>query len=413
MEFALCATVFFMIVFGLLKVAVIYGDYTALQHAARDGSRKGSVTRGTGDANAVSVANAVTTAVQTSNSILDPSKMGITVTGLDSNVAPDGTLWEAHDRDPGDGHLSLEARRHRRDGVVGHDVEHDPGDHRVAGYGCRRSCGQRTSSLLRPVSGTSSARQSAVSTAACSAPASQSRSATRRASASSSARTASRALERSARGSASLEPSTRTRTGPSSACTSTVEPGRGRQHGGWSEARQGDAPGLPDEPAHGTHRLDGACAHAGVGLDERRHVGARDGCDAQATRQLRLEQLIADGVARDGRRRAFDLQELTVLTALAVECARDHAALGAQQRRRADRRLRAHEAALEQRRERVRARDAGGRERGQLRGRERAAGVATLHGRREIDGARRVRSGSNPGTPSAGASQSAGSRAHR
>jgi Flp pilus assembly protein TadG len=97
-EFALCATVFFMIVFGLLKVAVIYGDYTALQHAARDGSRKGSVTRGTGDANAVSVGNAVTTAVQTSNSILDPSKMGITVTGLDSNVAPDGTLWEAHDR---------------------------------------------------------------------------------------------------------------------------------------------------------------------------------------------------------------------------------------------------------------------------------------------------------------------------
>ncbi len=38
-EFALCATVFFMIVFGLLKVAVIYGDYTALQHAARDGAR--------------------------------------------------------------------------------------------------------------------------------------------------------------------------------------------------------------------------------------------------------------------------------------------------------------------------------------------------------------------------------------
>ena len=24
--------------------------------------------------------------------------MGITVTGLDSNVAPNGTLWEAHDR---------------------------------------------------------------------------------------------------------------------------------------------------------------------------------------------------------------------------------------------------------------------------------------------------------------------------
>ena len=97
-EFALCATVFFMIVFGLLKVAVIYGDYTALQHAARDGSRKGSVTRGTGDASSTAVAAAVTTAVRSSNTILEASKMGITVTGLDSNLAPDGTLWEAHDR---------------------------------------------------------------------------------------------------------------------------------------------------------------------------------------------------------------------------------------------------------------------------------------------------------------------------
>lgn len=97
-EFALCATVFFMIVFGLLKVAVIYGDYTALQHAARDGVRKGSVTRGTSDADPIAVSNAVTTAVRTSNALLDPTKMGITVTGLDSNIAPDGTLWEAHDR---------------------------------------------------------------------------------------------------------------------------------------------------------------------------------------------------------------------------------------------------------------------------------------------------------------------------
>jgi Flp pilus assembly protein TadG len=97
-EFALCATVFFMIVFGLLKVAVIYGDYSALQHAARDGSRKGSVTRGTGNANSISVSAAVTTAVQSSNTLLDPTRMGITVTGLDSNVAPNGTLWEAHDR---------------------------------------------------------------------------------------------------------------------------------------------------------------------------------------------------------------------------------------------------------------------------------------------------------------------------
>jgi Flp pilus assembly protein TadG len=97
-EFALCATVFFMIVFGLLKVATMYGDYVALQHAARDGSRQGSVTRGTGDAVATSVASAVTSAVRGSNSLLDPAKMGITVTGLDSHDNPDGTLWEAHDR---------------------------------------------------------------------------------------------------------------------------------------------------------------------------------------------------------------------------------------------------------------------------------------------------------------------------
>jgi Flp pilus assembly protein TadG len=97
-EFALCATVFFMLVFGLLKVATIYGDYVALQQAARDGSRKGSVTRGTGDANSTSVSAAVTTAVQGSAAFLDPTKMGITVTGLDSYDAPNGTLWEAHDR---------------------------------------------------------------------------------------------------------------------------------------------------------------------------------------------------------------------------------------------------------------------------------------------------------------------------
>src|SRR3954464_3535205 len=96
-EFALCATVFFMIVFGLLKVAVIYGDYTALQHAARDGARKGSVTRGTGDASPTAVTTAVTNAVKSSNPLLNTASLGITVTGLDSNVTPDGTLWEAHD----------------------------------------------------------------------------------------------------------------------------------------------------------------------------------------------------------------------------------------------------------------------------------------------------------------------------
>jgi Flp pilus assembly protein TadG len=96
-EFALCATVFFMIVFGLLKVATIYGDYVALQHAARDGSRKGSVTRGTANANAASVGAAVTTAVRGASAFLDPNSMTITVTGKDSMV-PNGTLWEAHDR---------------------------------------------------------------------------------------------------------------------------------------------------------------------------------------------------------------------------------------------------------------------------------------------------------------------------
>jgi Flp pilus assembly protein TadG len=97
-EFSLCALVFFMIVFGLLKVATIYGDYVALQHAARDGSRKGSVTRGTSNANPTSVANAVTTAVRAGSSFLNPSKMTITVTGLDSSGSPNSVLWEAHDR---------------------------------------------------------------------------------------------------------------------------------------------------------------------------------------------------------------------------------------------------------------------------------------------------------------------------
>jgi Flp pilus assembly protein TadG len=97
-EFALCATVFFMIIFGLLKVATIYGDYVALQHATRDGSRKGSVTRGTGNAVATSVQAAVTSEVKNSAGILNPANMGITVTGLDSHINPNGTLWEAHDR---------------------------------------------------------------------------------------------------------------------------------------------------------------------------------------------------------------------------------------------------------------------------------------------------------------------------
>jgi Flp pilus assembly protein TadG len=97
-EFSLCALVFFMIVFGLLKVATIYGDYVALQHAARDGSRKGSVTRGTGNANQAAVTTAVTAAVKSSSSFLSPTDMNITVTPRDSYTAPNGTLWEPHDR---------------------------------------------------------------------------------------------------------------------------------------------------------------------------------------------------------------------------------------------------------------------------------------------------------------------------
>jgi hypothetical protein len=44
------------------------------------------------------VTTAVTAAVKASSSFLSPSAMGITVSGLDSNTAPNGTLWEAHDR---------------------------------------------------------------------------------------------------------------------------------------------------------------------------------------------------------------------------------------------------------------------------------------------------------------------------
>ena len=42
----------------------------------------------------------MTNASRAPNALLDqdPTKLKIFVTGLDSNVAPDGTLWEAHDR---------------------------------------------------------------------------------------------------------------------------------------------------------------------------------------------------------------------------------------------------------------------------------------------------------------------------
>jgi Flp pilus assembly protein TadG len=94
-EFALCATVFFMIVFGLLKVATIYGDYVALQHAARDGARKGSVTRGTGDAVPATVQAAVIAAAKGSGTILDPTQMLFPNT-IDS-TCPGCTSWKAHD----------------------------------------------------------------------------------------------------------------------------------------------------------------------------------------------------------------------------------------------------------------------------------------------------------------------------
>jgi Flp pilus assembly protein TadG len=93
-EFALCATVFFMIVFGLLKVATIYGDYVALQHAARDGSRKGSVTRGTGDADPTTVRAAVVTAAKGAGTLLDPNQMVISTTDF---TCPACSTWKAHD----------------------------------------------------------------------------------------------------------------------------------------------------------------------------------------------------------------------------------------------------------------------------------------------------------------------------
>jgi Flp pilus assembly protein TadG len=94
-EFALCATVFFMLVFGLLKVATIYGDYVALQHAARDGARKGSVTRGTGDADPATVKAAVIAAAKNSGSILDPNQMAFPNTN-DATCTSCAT-WKAHD----------------------------------------------------------------------------------------------------------------------------------------------------------------------------------------------------------------------------------------------------------------------------------------------------------------------------
>ncbi len=174
-EFALCATVFFMIVFGLLKVA---DDLRRLRRAAARGPRRlaqglgharhrqrgrhlrrsGRHDRGAGLRRASST----------------PTKMGITVTGLDSNVNPNGTLWEAHDRVQVTVTYPWKLDVIGLHDLVGHDVDDDPGDHRVAvgaargalrRQGCRRSCGQRASSWLRPVTGTSSARQSAVSTA--------------------------------------------------------------------------------------------------------------------------------------------------------------------------------------------------------------------------------------------------------
>ena len=273
-EFALCATVFFMIVFGLLKVAVIYGDYTALQHAARDGARKGSVTRGTGDASPSAVTRGRDERGQELECVAGsgPRKLKITSRASTATSRPNGTLWEAHDRVQVPGDVSVEARRHRpaRSGRArcrARPRRSSSSDARRASARLRLQAQFRPAlqaGWLRPVSGMSSARQSAVSTAACSAPASQSRSATRRASASISARTARRAFERSARGSATLAPSTRTRTGPSSACTSTVEPVAALSTDARREPGDRDAPGLADEPAHGPHGLDAARARARV-----------------------------------------------------------------------------------------------------------------------------------------------------
>jgi Flp pilus assembly protein TadG len=93
-EFALCATIFFMIVFGLLKVATIYGDYVALQHAARDGARKGTVTRGTGDADPQTVRDAVVAAGTGSGTFLKTSAMVFTTSDVS---CPACSTWKAHD----------------------------------------------------------------------------------------------------------------------------------------------------------------------------------------------------------------------------------------------------------------------------------------------------------------------------
>ncbi len=174
--------------------------------------------------------------------------MGITVTGLDSNSSPNGTLWEAHDRVQVTVTYPWKLDVIGLSALAGHDDDRRPrrsSSSRAAAarQNCSRSCGQRASSLLRPVTGTSSPRQSAVSTAACSAPASHVRSAPSDAPRQRiSARTASRALTQWLEGQAQLGAEhVHACTGPSTRVHEHGRPGRRGEHRGRRQPGHRDA----------------------------------------------------------------------------------------------------------------------------------------------------------------------------
>ena len=83
-----------------------------------------------------------------SSSFLIPTAMSITVTGLDSSSCAEQRAVGGPRPRAGDRHVPVEARRARAARLVGHDVDHDAGDHRVAagaGLGLRIAGGTAAS----------------------------------------------------------------------------------------------------------------------------------------------------------------------------------------------------------------------------------------------------------------------------
>ena len=160
--------------FGLLKVATIYGHYLALQHAARAArARAGHAQFGNANA-AASARPSRPPCRMPARSWIDPD--GDHREGLDSDygrTAGSGRPTTAfRSRLPTPGSSTC-----RVAGLVGHDVNDDPGHHRVKVAGS----GTRLQAELRPARQQPAAARHghvvglavAVSTAACSAPASQ------------------------------------------------------------------------------------------------------------------------------------------------------------------------------------------------------------------------------------------------